>query len=59
MELLLSDESLVDEWLEEKSGRIYMTNEIYSDEAIKDWSATRLAAYRAWRTEKLAYLEGN
>ena len=59
LELLPSDESLVDEWLEEKSGRTYMTNEIYSDEAIKDWSATRLTAYRAWRTEKLAYLEGN
>ena len=59
LQLLPSDESLVDEWLEEKNSRTYITNEIYSDEAIKDWSASRLEAYRSWRTEKLAYLEGN
>lgn len=48
------DQTRLEELLK-KDGQttVYQTNEVYSDNQIKDWSSERRAAYLKWRTLKL------
>lgn len=50
-----SDLSTLEEMLN-RNGQttIYQTDDIYTDDQIKDWSSERKAAYQKWRTQKLA-----
>lgn len=49
-----TDRTLMEQLLEEDGETtVYMTQTIYTDEEIKDWSASRKQAYLAWRTKVL------